>query len=300
MTDQIDIFYGIGAAKSGTSWLHDYYAGHPECHIRSLKELFWFCRTPGADDAHARDFRRHLVRAVSLPAGPDSGARAMDRARRARALFEWFDYLDRPGATDADYRAYVTLRMDRRPGARMCADITPKYAFLDERGFERMARQAKVPRFVFLMRDPVDRLWSHCRMLSKVAEKRQNRLIPPETFARAFLRGDAKRSGEAGAYGDYAGTLSRLIRAVGRDAVHVGFHETLTEAPQIRALNRFLGLSHVAPDAARRVNAGREGALDPALRGALGSKLAPQYDYVAGLTGVTVPDRWRASVEVAA
>ena len=297
MSGQIDIFYGIGAAKSGTSWLHDYYAGHPECHIRSLKELFWFGRTPGANDQHARDFRAHLMRAVQMPVVNGESparkiARATDHARRARALIEWFDYLDRPGATDSDYLAYVTLRMDRKPGARMAADITPKYAFLDEAGFERMARLATTPRFVFLMRDPVERLWSHCRMLSKVAERRRNRIIAPEVFARAFLKNDAKGSGEAAAYGDYSGTLTRLRRAVGLDAVHIGFYESVTEEASVKALNRFLGLTHVPPEAGRRVNAGREGELDEAMRAALGRKLAPQYEFVAGLPGLTLPALW--------
>lgn len=297
MAEAIDIFYGIGAAKSGTSWLHDYYMSHPECHIRSLKELFWFCRKPGADDAHARDFRAHLVRAVQMPVvadGPGGEADcAIKRARQARALLEWFDYLDRPGATDADYLAYVTLRMDRKPNAWLCADITPKYALLDTAGFEKMARLAKKPRFVFLMRDPVERLWSHCRMLSKVAEKRQGRVVAPEFYAKSFLEGDLKNAGEVGVYSDYSGTLTRLKAAVSAENIYTGFYETLTEDASVQELNSFLGLSHVAPKAGRRVNTGRGGELEEQLRVALSRKLAPQYDFVADLTAGDLPAIWQ-------
>ena len=33
------LMFGVGAAKSGTSWLHRYLDEHPECHFRAIKEL---------------------------------------------------------------------------------------------------------------------------------------------------------------------------------------------------------------------------------------------------------------------
>ncbi|HHS89575.1 MAG TPA: sulfotransferase family protein, partial [Rhodobacteraceae bacterium] len=42
MPDQPTIFFGVGAAKSGTSWLYRYLEGHPETHLRSVKELHYF------------------------------------------------------------------------------------------------------------------------------------------------------------------------------------------------------------------------------------------------------------------
>ena len=36
------LMFGVGATKAGTSWLYRYLADHPECHLRSIKELHFF------------------------------------------------------------------------------------------------------------------------------------------------------------------------------------------------------------------------------------------------------------------
>jgi hypothetical protein len=311
LAETLDIFYGIGAAKSGTSWLQDYYASHPECHVRGLKEIHFFGRTPGQGDPQSRQFRKHLARtlrgyAAAGPAARSDGrpdgatdARAAAIARQAREYLEWFEYLDRPDTNEADYIAFLTLRLDLAPEARICADITPRYALLGEADFEQMARIARQPRFVFVMRDPVDRVWSHCRMMSKIAEKWHQRQVTPETYAEAFLNGEAAEGGVEG-YCDYAGTLTRLVSVVGREAVFTGFYEDLTADATLRALNAFLGLTHREAEADRRVNSGRSAPLPEDLKAALGRKLAPQYDYVAGLSGGALPPAWQENARAAA
>jgi len=36
------IFFCVGAAKAGTSWLHRQVSDHPECHFRAINELHYF------------------------------------------------------------------------------------------------------------------------------------------------------------------------------------------------------------------------------------------------------------------
>ena len=36
------LFFGVGAAKAGTTWLHRQLSEHPECHFRTIKELHYF------------------------------------------------------------------------------------------------------------------------------------------------------------------------------------------------------------------------------------------------------------------
>ena len=50
MSDPV-LLFGIGATKAGTSWLHRYLAGHPDCALRSIKELHFF-DTATDPDAH--------------------------------------------------------------------------------------------------------------------------------------------------------------------------------------------------------------------------------------------------------
>ena len=53
------LMFGVGAAKSGTSWLYQYLAAHPDCHLRSIKELHFFdTRDMGNRDWYLRDLGR--------------------------------------------------------------------------------------------------------------------------------------------------------------------------------------------------------------------------------------------------
>ena len=42
MSDEPTLLFCVGAAKSGTTWLYRYLHDHPECHLRSIKELHFF------------------------------------------------------------------------------------------------------------------------------------------------------------------------------------------------------------------------------------------------------------------
>ena len=42
MTGDPTILFCVGATKAGTSWLYTYLLDHPECHVRSVKELHYF------------------------------------------------------------------------------------------------------------------------------------------------------------------------------------------------------------------------------------------------------------------
>ena len=47
----------IGAAKAGTDWLHRQLSMHPECHLRSIKELHYFDALDG--DHVQRELDKH-------------------------------------------------------------------------------------------------------------------------------------------------------------------------------------------------------------------------------------------------
>ena len=83
---------------------------------------------------------------------------------RVREMDRWLGLVGSQIENDGRYQAL----MRRRAGAdtvRLCADITPAYALLSEDCFRRMAAMnGGDTRFVMVLRDPIDRLWSNISM----------------------------------------------------------------------------------------------------------------------------------------
>jgi hypothetical protein len=109
-------FFVIGAAKAGTTSMHNYLAMNPAIHMSKVKEPNFFC----AED----------------PSRPHANGRVAD-IERYRAMFE----TDRPlrGESSTSYTQYPL-----RPGVP-----------------ERIHALVPEARFVYLVRDPVDRTISH-------------------------------------------------------------------------------------------------------------------------------------------
>jgi hypothetical protein len=173
-----------------------------------------------------------------------------------------------------------------------CGDITPHYALLPADSFRRMAGLADNTRFLFLMRDPVHRLWSHCRMRARLLSQRRSQPVTPERVARAYLKATEDDRPTQPRFTDYAGTLERLRRGADAAAVHVEFYEDLTRQDAVDRITAFLGLEPWAANPKTRVNRGVSAKMDDALRDHLRARLEPQYRYVAAHAPRPVPPQW--------
>lgn len=115
-------FLGIGAQKSGTTWLYHHLARDPEIRFPGGKEIhFWDrYRPPGAKGPHPE-----LVRQVE---------RQPLRMDQYLALFQ------------------------SKEGIK--GEITPSYALLETEVITEIARLNPALRIIYLIRNPVERAWS--------------------------------------------------------------------------------------------------------------------------------------------
>jgi NADH-quinone oxidoreductase subunit D len=124
------ILFCVGATKAGTSWLWEWLRGHPQAHLRSIKELHWFDAVETdrlQREAHAT--RLQIAEAEALGARPD----------RIADLRDWLSVLEQ--GNDAAYMGYLRHGADR---ASLVADVTPAYALLPEERLRHMAGIAPV------------------------------------------------------------------------------------------------------------------------------------------------------------
>jgi hypothetical protein len=274
------LLYCVGATKSGTSWLHRYISNHPECHMRGLKELHYF------DAVEFDDWDPWIQMVSDRSARSRREAEGLDEEQTARKLRtatsaeDWREVLLGRRADDAAYLAYLNKG---REGQSLVGDFTPAYSLLPEARLRHMAGLLPQVRFIYLMRDPVMRIWSHCRMM---ARRRANK--PEEIQRRSvnIMRRVVKgKEPEIVRRSDYAATLQKLSAVTREGQLYVGIYEELFTRDELRRISHFLGIGLAWADYKKRFMEGPKAEMEPDQWDEMRGFLAEQYDAVAAHFG---------------
>lgn len=291
MSREPTVLFGVGAAKSATSWLHDYLVGHPDCSFRRVKELHYFdAAESGKWGGQIKRLEGELSRLTArLP--EFSNKRAEWYIRRVADHSDWLEVLKLRRRDDALYMDYLMAR-----GGRLVGDITPAYSLLTTESLSSMVALTSDVRFVYVIRDPVSRLWSHVRMNAA----RSGGGAPVEDRARVLMDQvlsdpESETAQSILSRGDYAGALLRLSAAVAPSQLFVCFMEDMVAPEGVTALCEFLGIRRHPGQYERRMHEGPPMALDARRRAAAAELLKDQYDFVARIFP-TLPDAWHRSL----
>jgi hypothetical protein len=270
----------VGAMKAATSWLWARLRETPGVAASPLKEVYFFdARVPRLRlmDVDALAMRR-LDFHLRQPGDPVDNLRARPAFRasvdRVRMIYDDEAYL-------AHFAAFA------RPGTRVLVDVTPAYAVIGRAGFafmrEHCARRGVALKALFVMREPVDRLWSHMRFQPQL-----DPAVDPLRDWPALLRDPAIM-----ARSDYRATLEALDATFPpEDRLHL-FHETLVERG-FAQLCEALGLAAPSGGGEVRLNETPLKAPIPeeAAR-AFEAALAPQHAFCRARFGDDLPAAWR-------
>ncbi len=143
---------GIGAQKSGTTWLSRYLRKHPQVYVPYMKEMHFFDSIEGGRDVNKfvlSNFKRRLRRAKKeLKRGA--------RGAVQHALEELDDVVERFKIGN-DVQSYLEFMTRGADGMKAFADITPAYSVISADSFRLMYNLTPNTRFVFIMRNPVER-----------------------------------------------------------------------------------------------------------------------------------------------
>lgn len=287
MTDRPTVLFCVGAAKAGTTWLYNQLFAHPDCHLRTIKELHYFGSLESGHFGHQLKALRGKMAILKRRA---DGA---GRERKLADLEEWIAVLRQRREDIPGYLSYLT---GGRGSCRLVADMTPAYGLLPEQRLRAMAGIAPDVRFLFLLRDPVARLWSHVRM---IARRESTAAEFPGAASRLMEQVlDGAPSG-AVERGDYAGILTRLMAAVDPSRLMIQFQEDMISRSGFARLCAFLGIAPAEADFERRVHQGAALPLNAAQARRAREFLRPQYEFVGRLLG-DLPPAWQARTGVIA
>ena len=285
------ILFCVGATKAGTSWLYRYLHDHPDCAMPAVKEAhYWDTFDAEACEKQVTNFR---VRLRELRADKDAaeaegkGWKVDNMTRRINEMKRLIAVLEGDRAGDARYLAWLA---EGRAGA-VVGDMTPNYATLPDEMLERMRDLSPTAKFIFLIRDPLDRLWSHIRMQARrqrqaheVYEKKANNIL-----YRILNRG---QEGHILERGDYPKIIRKLRRIIPEGRLLIQFAEELFTEAGIARLCAFLGIPVRPAAQPTPAHEGPEVVMLDKLRPRALGLLNEHYDWVARNVG-PLPQRWQ-------
>ncbi len=258
---------GLGAQKSGTTWLSEYLGASPQYDGGFRKEYHVL------DIVHLPDEKWLRQRLIGL------AGEALEAIGRGE-----------PADPDVLHRAAMVAHQDRYydyfagllDGTSVLAtgDHTPSHALLPAARLlsvrEQMALRGVRTAAVFVMRDPVERIWSQIRM------RLQRSGHPSPSTAEEVLLAEYDRPMYA-TRSRYEQTLKSIDEVFDPAEVYLGFYESLFTAESTRALCDLVGIDHHPPDIAHRSNATRRDAdpLSEATERSVARHYAAAYEAVA-------------------
>ncbi len=111
------------------------------------------------------------------------------------------------------------------PPDHVVGEITPAYGIMDAWRVKLMAQVMPAVRLVYLIRDPVERAWSHLAMWAR------NRNLSPDDLSHEHIV-DVLNSDPCTRNGMYSEVYRTFSAAFSREQIFVGFYEDLQERPQ--------------------------------------------------------------------
>ncbi len=271
MTSAKVFILGIGAQKSGTTWLEaqlsnaDFFSngGIKEYHVFDMTSEF-------ARKTISERISKRCSKGMSMALKPRE---AMSLA--PEIYFDHFDYL------------YC-----KDPKISHVGDITPAYSTLPQETFKIIQdgildKGFKI-KVVFLMRDPVERVWSQARQ----------RIKPKTSAADEFsqLRDLYKRK-SATSRTCYEKTSQSIEGIFPVESIYYGFYENLFQQSEIDKLTQFLEAPTLKPNFDERVHATpkakkkAKGMED--LLAEIRAYYEPTYQWAHSRFGKSLPPTWR-------
>lgn len=236
---------GVGCQKGGTTWLHSQLAAHPEVNMGFAKEY-------------------HVFDALYLPGGQswiDSRVKSLQKLIKTKQLItggankNLLQIIDFYRDTNNYYNYFECLY--RKSGdTRLVGDITPAYNGLPAYVFEKIKKQLNQRGFtvkvIFLMRDPLERVWSSVRMTRRDHLSRNPGSLPLKSENEAVLSRYNSRQVEFRTR--YENTIENIESVFSPEDIYYGFYETMFTETSFRAITNFLGISATVADFDKHLN----------------------------------------------
>ncbi len=208
---------GVGAQKSGTSWLHGYLVQNKFVNMGFQKEYHVW------DVKFKPDLFGEFRPKLSNPDGPINAMRRM--MCNSNGFYEKY------------FRGLISA------GVYVTDDITPSYSTLSADNFSFIKNKLESVGFevrvVFFMRDPVQRCWSAIRMALRNQRKSGRNVTDVQAFE-LFSNSFHKKFCESRTRYDLS--IKELTSVFSKENLYVGIYEEMFNEDKMIALSDFLSI----------------------------------------------------------
>lgn len=285
------LLFCVGAQKAGTTWLAANLARSPACHFYPFEKELHHFNTAYSSGRGMRAWKARVVAGLLADAADLDAEAYAARLRRVQCELDLMKILKRG---EAGARAWM-FALGRGAGeARYLCDFTPDYALVPPAAWREMSEyvsaEGRRPKFIFILRDPVDRYWSFLRMMIR------HREVPlPEAGARLadwlahdLAQGNLSRRNHC----DYRYTMKQLDTVVPPEDRLILFYETMFAPDAFARVCDFLGIAGHAADPETKVHEGLDFALPRDRWSDLRAALDDIYAFAFERFGAEVPEYW--------
>jgi len=229
-------FLCIGAQRSGTTWLHYNLQQHPEIWLPPLKELHYFdevemIRSLPSSEVSAYKLRRYKRHWWLISKSIKQKKKAEIIEPSLQMLRWYWKYFIGP-RNDRWYSSLFEMGKGKKIG-----EITPEYGPLNLESVKHIRELMPNTKIIFLMRNPIDRAWSHA--LKSVRDKKRSiESVSEAEFKQHF---DCNLSRKKS---DYRSILETWRTCYPEEQIFTAFFEEVTECPEdllVRIIN-FIGV----------------------------------------------------------
>lgn len=266
----------VGAQKAGTSWLHAQFSKSDLVHVPDIKEMHYFDSLygPGAGDFPSLWSKKRYSILQDLKYKPDD----------PELLGKLVDIEERLAILEGD-QAYWSRLTRGYSGQPVIADITPAYSIIGRDGFSKILQMDPNVKILFILRDPLSRIWSAARMQAN------ERGVDPSNILEMLLNG---RQAAMRLRSDYINTVSALDDIIPSEQLMYIFYEEMFTHKTIERLSIFLNIPEFKVNFDMKVRQGQSYEMEPDLENRMRDFLAPQYRAMAERFGEQLPDTWRS------
>lgn len=204
-------FIGIGAQRSGTSWLYDQFEKSYQVDVLPLKELHYFDRESKYSSPDKLKVEKLFLRIFNIK----WLLNAILLIYRKRKDFKWYKKFLFSNYND---KWYLSLFKYTK---KCTGEITPSYSILDETDIIKMKNllgpQTKI---IFIIRNPIDRAWSSYRYIQRGKYLKSLNI----KHAKNYFNSDKQKLRS-----DYVRTLENYLKHF--DSVCVCFFDAIVDQP---------------------------------------------------------------------
>jgi hypothetical protein len=250
---------GVGAQKSGTTWLHNILSTQSYSNFGHLKEYHIWNKLLGPKDQGGN--KPHLVKAEY---------KKNNFVRDLRQVLS---------SEDSNYTAYFRLLLNEK--VFLTGDFSPPYALLNTTDFSYLKLLIEQSGFelkiIFVMRDPVFRLWSAVKM-DIYQQKGNLETITDEMKHNLLMK--ALEDPYHNRRSDYLNTIRNIEKVFPNTSICYLFYEELFTQECMRKLEEFLHIKIKGADFSSKINTTPKVQINESHYDTVKAQLIKQYNFI--------------------